>query len=127
MTQLRKQHESRPRTMRQSRLGATVVVLALVLGGAESHAATDFSGVKFEWLAKIPMRDGVELAATVYQPADEGARAACIFTLTPYTGQTNHAVGEYFAAAMAVKRNLLAICMRVYNPGGFSVNSSRKN
>jgi putative CocE/NonD family hydrolase len=97
MRQLRERDESRTRTMRQSRLRATVAVLALVLGGAESYAATDFS-VNFEWLVKIPMRDGVELAATMYRPADEGARSACLFTLTPYTRQTYHAVGQYFAA-----------------------------
>jgi putative CocE/NonD family hydrolase len=86
------------RGVRQGRFRLTVAALVFVLGGAETYAATDLSTVKFEWMVKIPMRDGVDLAATVYRPADEAMRSACLFTLTPYTRQTYHTAGEYFAA-----------------------------
>jgi len=45
---------------------------------------------------RIPLRDGVHLAATLYLP--EGAPAPAVFTLTPYVGQTFHERGMYFAA-----------------------------
>ncbi len=54
--------------------------------------------VQLTWGVKIPMRDGVHLNATVYTPRDQKAPAPCIFTLTPYIGQSYHARGVYFAA-----------------------------
>ena len=54
--------------------------------------------VQLTWGVKIPMRDGVRLNATVYTPRDQKAPAPCIFTLTPYIGQSYHARGVYFAA-----------------------------
>jgi len=59
---------------------------------------TDASKVQFVWGVRIPLRDGVHLAATVYTPRDQKAPAPCIFTLTPYIAQTYHARGIYFAA-----------------------------
>jgi uncharacterized protein len=50
---------------------------------------------------KIPMRDKVELNATLYLPKfDEGAAAKTpvIFTLTPYISDTYHARAAYFAS-----------------------------
>ncbi|PYI74881.1 MAG: hypothetical protein DMF04_11705, partial [Verrucomicrobia bacterium] len=43
---------------------------------------------------KIPMRDGVELNATLYlpkSPAASAARTPAIFTLTPYISDSYHA------------------------------------
>ncbi len=54
--------------------------------------------VQLTWGVRIPMRDGIHLNATVYTPRDQKAPAPCIFTLTPYIGQTYHARGVYFAA-----------------------------
>lgn len=53
------------------------------------------------WGVKIPMRDGVELNATLYLPKNsDGAppKTPMIFTLTPYISDTYHARGAYFAS-----------------------------
>ena len=49
-----------------------------------------------EWAAKIPMRDGVKLNATIYKPKDSSSQPA-IFTLTPYIGDTYAPRASYFA------------------------------
>jgi uncharacterized protein len=95
---MRKHRESRARGVCRIHLRTSLAVLALVLAGANGYPATDYAGVKFEWIVKIPMRDGIELAATVYRPVDESTRSPCLFTLTPYTRQASHAAGEYFGA-----------------------------
>jgi uncharacterized protein len=53
------------------------------------------------WGVKIPMRDKVELNATLYLPkAPDGSlpKTPVIFTLTPYISDTYHARGAYFAS-----------------------------
>jgi uncharacterized protein len=53
------------------------------------------------WGVKIPMRDKVELNATLYLPkAPDGLlpKTPVIFTLTPYISDTYHARGAYFAS-----------------------------
>jgi putative CocE/NonD family hydrolase len=52
------------------------------------------------WGVKIPMRDKVELNATLYLPRGGGAltRTPVIFTLTPYISDSYHARGAYFAS-----------------------------
>ncbi len=52
--------------------------------------------VDFTWGVKIPMRDGVQLNATLYKPRD-GKPSPAIFTLTPYVADNSHARGIYFA------------------------------
>jgi uncharacterized protein len=67
---------------------------------ADSISATalsDAGKVDWQWSVKIPMRDGVNLNATVYKPKPLPAPRPCIFTLTPYIGQTYHERGIYFA------------------------------
>jgi predicted acyl esterase len=58
----------------------------------------DAANVDFRWNQKIPLRDGVQLSATVYTPRGQKAPAPCIFTLTPYIAQSYHDRGIYFAA-----------------------------
>jgi len=58
----------------------------------------DAVNVDFRWNQKIPLRDGVQLSATMYTPRGQKAPAPCIFTLTPYIGQSYHDRGIYFAA-----------------------------
>ena len=61
-----------------------------------SPSPTDFD---IRWAVKIPMRDGVQLNATLYLPKANGpAKTPAIFTLTPYISDTYHARGAYFAA-----------------------------
>src|SRR5688572_7424302 len=55
---------------------------------------------ELRWAVKIPMRDKVELNATIYLPkTPEGAAAKmpAIFTLTPYISDSYHARAAYFA------------------------------
>ena len=75
-------------------LPATVATTAL----ADAHAGARCRPSKFQWGVKIPMRDGVQLNATVYTPKEQTAPAPCIFTLTPYIAQSYHDRGMYFAA-----------------------------
>ena len=58
----------------------------------------DQAKVDFRWGVKIPLRDGVQLNATVYTPRGQKEPAPCIFTLTPYISQSYHDRGVYFAA-----------------------------
>src|SRR5881409_499875 len=53
------------------------------------------------WGVKIPMRDKVELNATLYlakTPDGSPPKTPVIFTLTPYISDTYHARGAYFAS-----------------------------
>jgi putative CocE/NonD family hydrolase len=52
--------------------------------------------VDFRWGVKIPLRDGVQLTATVYKPVGDEPVPA-IFTLTPYIADTYHERAYYFA------------------------------
>jgi len=49
------------------------------------------------WGVKIPMRDGVQLNATVYKPHNPGSKLPVIFTLTPYIGDSYYARASYFS------------------------------
>ena len=53
---------------------------------------------ELRWSVKIPMRDKVELNATLYLPKNSSARTPVIFTLTPYIADTYHARAAYFAS-----------------------------
>src|SRR6476619_7392797 len=59
------------------------------------------SDYDLRWGVKIPMRDKVELNATLYWPkTPDGspAKMPVIFTLTPYISDTYHARAAYFAS-----------------------------
>jgi predicted acyl esterase len=53
-------------------------------------------GVEFTWGMKIPMRDGIKLNASLYRP-EGGEKTPVIFTLTPYTMESSHGRGVFFA------------------------------
>jgi len=56
---------------------------------------------EFRWGVKIPMRDKVELNATLYLPkTPDGSlsKTPVIFTLTPYISDSYHARGAHFAS-----------------------------
>jgi hypothetical protein len=91
---------SRP-TLRRS--PALAIVLLLGLGGFECEAAraedaAGQSAVDIRWSVRVPLRDGVGLNATVYRPKEQRTPAPCIFTLTPYIGDSYHDRAKYFAA-----------------------------
>ncbi len=53
------------------------------------------------WAVEIPMRDKIELNATLYLPKTTGgqhSKTPVIFTLTPYISDTYHARAAYFAS-----------------------------
>jgi len=59
------------------------------------------SDYELRWGVKIPMRDNVELNATLYLPkTPDGSppKKPVIFTLTPYISDTYHARAAYFAS-----------------------------
>jgi putative CocE/NonD family hydrolase len=63
-----------------------------------AHLPSDYD---LRWGVKIPMRDKVELNATLYLPkTPDGSppKTPVIFTLTPYISDTYHARGAYFAS-----------------------------
>jgi predicted acyl esterase len=49
------------------------------------------------WAAKIPLRDGVRLNATVFKPRPQPETLPVVFTLTPYVADTYYARAQYFA------------------------------
>ncbi len=87
--------------MRRSLGLVTVVLWAAVTTAsfaAGPQSPTDAAKINLQWGAKIPLRDGVNLNATVYRPKEQKSPAPCIFTLTPYISQSYHDRGIYFAA-----------------------------
>ena len=88
-------------TMRRSPALALVLLLGLgglEFGAARAEDAAGQSAVDIRWSVRIPLRDGVGLNATVYRPKEQRAPAPCIFTLTPYIGDSYHDRAMYFAA-----------------------------
>ncbi len=80
-------------------------IIASLLSATAAEAAdpppqskADPEKVEFRWGLKIPLRDGVNLAATLYRPREMAAAPPCVFTLTPYIGQSYHDRGMYFAS-----------------------------
>ncbi len=53
--------------------------------------------VDITWGVKIPMRDGVQLNATIYQPHAQKEKLPVAFTFTPYIADSYHARAWYFA------------------------------
>ena len=54
--------------------------------------------VAMQWGVKIPMRDGVLLNATLYRGRATAEPVPCLFTLTPYVGQSYHDRAMHFAS-----------------------------
>jgi uncharacterized protein len=71
-----------------------------LLGQTPAPTANPAAAYDVRWEVRIPMRDGVELNATIYLPKEKGAavRRPVIFTLTPYISDTYHERGAYFAS-----------------------------
>jgi putative CocE/NonD family hydrolase len=81
----------------QARRSAVLLVFLLLSLAAASLAADASQDVDFQWGVRIPMRDGVELAASVYRPAGQKEPLPVIFTLTPYIGDSYQDRAMYFA------------------------------
>jgi uncharacterized protein len=82
-----------------SGIAAALLLLApLTSGAVPADALAEAAKVEWHWGVKIPLRDGVRLNATLYKPAAQKEPRPCLFTLTPYIGQSYHDRGMYFAA-----------------------------
>jgi hypothetical protein len=78
---------------------AALLLLAPITAEAiPATALADTAKVELQWGVRIPLRDRVRLNATLYKPAGLKEPRPCLFTLTPYVGDGNHARGMYFAA-----------------------------
>src|SRR5260370_12027869 len=77
------------RALLPSALVAAVAFPALGQGSADTT-------VDVTWGAKIPMRDGVLINATVYRQRGAGALPV-VFSFTPYISDSYHVRGMYFA------------------------------
>ena len=66
----------------------TTVALLAGLALAAEEKPPSGGNVDMRWGARIPMRDGATLNATVYQPQGQKDRLPAIFTLTPYIGDS---------------------------------------
>jgi putative CocE/NonD family hydrolase len=81
------------------RRAALFVLLLLSFAAASpaAPAAEKQEDVDLQWGVHIPMRDGVELGATVYKPAGQKEALPVVFTLTPYIADGTHPRAMYFA------------------------------
>lgn len=64
---------------------------------APAPAPAKPSDYQLEMHVKIPMRDGVNLNATLYKPEPSPGPLPVIFMLSPYPAATSHPSGSYFA------------------------------
>ncbi|MFH1568113.1 MAG: CocE/NonD family hydrolase, partial [Gemmatimonadota bacterium] len=79
----------------RGRLGAAVLLLALRVWAAPPEPAG--GPVDIAWGVGIPLRDGVDLSATLYLPAARPDPIPAVFCLTPYIADTYHDAAIYFA------------------------------
>src|SRR5580658_2177675 len=54
--------------------------------------------VEVHWGVEIPLRDGITLSAALYKPTNQPSPAPCALTITPYTTDSVHERGMYFAS-----------------------------
>ena len=79
-------------------VAALLLPYPLTADAVPAAALGEAAKVEWQWGVKIPLRDGVHLNATLYKPAGLKDPRPCLFTLTPYIGQSYHDRGMYFAA-----------------------------
>jgi len=87
-----------PAQARRSAVPLFALLLSLAAAAFAADTPKDASkDVDFQWGVRIPMRDGVELAAAIYKPAGQKEPLPVIFTLTPYIGDSYLDRALYFA------------------------------
>jgi putative CocE/NonD family hydrolase len=74
-----------------------VLLAALAAASFAADSPADSRDVDFQWGARVPMRDGVHLNATIFRPAGQKGPLPVIFTLTPYIGDSYEDRAIYFA------------------------------
>ncbi len=78
----------------------TFILTSLLLSSsafAQSPTEKRDAAVDLIWGVKIPMRDGVKLNATVFNPKNQTAPLPVIFTFTPYISDSYEDRAVYFA------------------------------
>ncbi len=90
------------KTVLRNRIRSAIPVIALMCllcpaSAATSDKATPKHEVDIQMGARIPMRDGVELNATLYIPRNLTQPVPSIFSLTPYNSDRFHVRGMTFA------------------------------
>ena len=122
------------RAMRPPRfLPAGLVLAALAFPllaptpAASAQETQEETGIDLIWGLKIPMRDGVQLNATVYKPKDMREPLPVIFDLTPYISDASHNRGAYYFAQNGYVSVMVDIRGRGNSGGEFEprVNESR--
>jgi putative CocE/NonD family hydrolase len=73
-----------------------VVCLIMLVHSTASADAEAIKEVNLTWGVKIPMRDGIQLNATLYRPKESDKALPVIFTMTPYISDTYHDRAMYF-------------------------------
>ena len=89
-----------PSLVKRLRKTALMVLVAYIgtFANAQDGAKQENSPeVDMTWAVKIPMRDGVRLNATVYQPHEQKDALPVVFTFTPYIGDSYTDRAMYFA------------------------------
>jgi uncharacterized protein len=76
----------------------SVLALFFVTAVVAEDPAKAAPEVDMTWGVKIPMRDGVHLNATIYQPHQQKEAVPVVFTFTPYIGDSYTDRAMYFAA-----------------------------
>jgi uncharacterized protein len=74
-----------------------LAILAALAAALTAVPRLEAGDVALVWGVRIPLRDGVELSATLYAPDAMAAPLPVVLTLTPYTGDTYHERAYYFA------------------------------
>ena len=85
------------RIVHQMMLLAGMLACTVATGLAQEGGGAGGAIPDMRWGVKIPMRDGVSLNATVFQPHEQKEPLPVIFTLTPYIGDTYTDRAMYFA------------------------------
>lgn len=78
-------------------IAAALVLLLIGCGGRVAAAGDEVGQYQLQFGVKIPLRDGVQLNATLYRPLHAAERVPVILLLTPYPDNTEHPSGSYFA------------------------------
>jgi len=85
--------------MKTVRRAVSVVslVFTVFIGIGWAQSPKSETGVELIWGAKIPLRDGVKLNATIFKPKQMTQPLPVIFTLTPYIADSYQDRALYFA------------------------------
>jgi len=86
------------KTLARALVGLALSLSVCLVLSAQETPKTTASGVDMTWGVKIPLRDGVHLNATVYQPHNQKEPLPVIFTFTPYIGDSYTDRAMYFAS-----------------------------